>query len=197
MKKYFLLVLTSLLLISCITHKKSKELYNKARDIFYNADIAQWKLNSSQKNEVLDILDEVIQLEPSWWNPYREKIQILKIGSRKDYAKKVNDVYKLWLINNDLEGFSKFSYACSLYCANNESEALKLFNNLYYEYSKKNTNDEEKIIHIFSAIIVGNIDEEKLFSSALELFSEPMLENIENFFYSFKEDPKDTLWHYV
>lgn len=96
--------------------------------------------NSPEKDIAINELDKVIEMEPKWWAPYNQKVQILKIGLYQDSAENVKSVYEVWLKNNNtLDGFQKFSYACSLYCSGNASQALRLFNELSDYYAKKRT----------------------------------------------------------
>lgn len=99
--------------------------------------------------------------------------------------------------NNTLDGFQKFSYACSLYCSENESQSLRIFNELSDSYAKKDLNDEEKIIYIFSEIIIGNVTKSDLKTFVLEFFEESMVQNIEDFYNFFNNNPKEALWMYV
>lgn len=186
------------LLVSCKRANESKELYNHACTLFQNADIVEWMNNSPEKDIAINELDKVIEMEPKWWEPYNQKVQILKIGSYQDCAENVKSVYELWLNNNGtLDGFQKFSYVCSLYCSENESQALRLFNELSDYYAKKELNEEEKIIYIFSEIIIGNVTKSDLKSFVLEFFEESMVQNIEDFYNFFNNNPKEALWMYV
>lgn len=186
------------LLVSCKRANESKELYNHACTLLQNADIVEWMNNSPEKDIAINEFDKVIEMEPKWWEPYNQKVQILKIGSYQDCAENVKSVYELWLNNNGtLDGFQKFSYACSLYCSENESQALRLFNELSDYYAKKELNDEEKIIYIFSEIIIGNVTKSDLKSFVLEFFEESMVQNIEDFYNFFNNNPKEALWMYV
>ena len=171
----FLLVITLFLalLASCKRTNESKELYNHACTLFQNADIVEWMNNSPEKDIAINELDKVIEMEPKWWAPYNQKIQILKIGSYQNCAENVKSVYELWLNNNGtLDGFQKFSYACSLYCSGNESQSLR----------------------IFSEIILGNVTKSDLKTFVLEFFEESMVQYIEDFYNS---NPKEALWMYV
>lgn len=186
------------LLVSCKRANESKELYNHACTLLQNADIVEWMNNSPEKDIAINELDKVIEMEPKWWAPYNQKVQILKLGSYQDCAENVKSVYELWLNNNGtLDGFQKFSYACSLYCSGNESQALRLFNELSDYYAKKELNEEEKIIYIFSEIIIGNVTKSDLKSFVLEFFEESMVQNIEDFYNFFNNNPKEALWMYV
>lgn len=186
------------LLVSCKRANESKELYNHTCILFQNADIVEWMNNSLEKDIAINELDKVIEMEPKWWAPYNQKVQILKIGSYQDSAENVKSVYELWLNNNGtLDGFQEFSYACSLYCSENESQALRIFNELSDYYAKKELNEEEKIIYIFSEIIIGNVTKSDLKSFVLEFFEESMVQNIEDFYNLFNNNPKEALWMYV
>ena len=186
------------LLVSCKRANESKELYNHACTLLQNADIVEWMNNSPEKDIAINELDKVIEMEPKWWAPYNQKVQILKLGSYQDWAENVKSVYELWLNNNGtLDGFQKFSYACSLYCSGNESQALRIFNELSDYYAKKELNEEEKIIYIFSEIIIGNVTKSDLKSFVLEFFEESMVQNIEDFYNLFNNNPKEALWMYV
>lgn len=196
----FLLVITLFLalLASCKRTNESKELFNHACTLFQNADIVEWMNNSPEKDIAINELDKVIEMEPKWWAPYNQKIQILKIGSYQNCAENVKSVYELWLNNNGtLDGFQKFSYACSLYCSGNESQSLRIFSELGGSYAKKDLNDEEKIIYIFSEIILGNVTKSDLKTFVLEFFEESMVQNIEDFYNLYNNNPKEALWMYV
>lgn len=62
---------------------------------------------------------------------------------------------------------------------------------------KKELNEEEKIIYIFSEIIIGNVTKSDLKSFVLEFFEESMVQNIEDFYNLFNNNPKEALWMYV
>lgn len=84
------------LLVSCKRANESKELYNHACILFQNADIVEWMNNSPEKDIAINELDKVIEMEPKWWAPYNQKVQILKIGSYQDSAENVKSVYEVW-----------------------------------------------------------------------------------------------------
>lgn len=200
MKKILLCIffLDLLLLSSCNQNAKSKKLYNQACTMIQSANIAEWTETSREKDEILAKLDMAINLEPTWWAPYKEKIQIYKIGSCDENAKQVNEVYSLWIKNNNnLEGFTRFSYACSLYCSGSESKALCVFNELFSEVKEKNMTEEEKIIYLLSGIVIGSITESNLHDCVLSVFDDSMVSNIDDFFIFFRETPKEALWVYV
>lgn len=197
MNRNVLILIMFLLFVSCKNAGKAEKLYKQACEMFQPEEIMIWVDNPSEKDKIIKILDEVIEIKPNWWEPYREKIQVLKIGSLEENAETVKDVYNLWLNNNSLDGFDDFSYACSLYCSGDESLAISKFNELYVKYSDKKITDEEKIIFIFSGIIVKKITEEDLSSCVLSLFPEAILIFIQEFFINFYESPKAALWGYV
>ncbi len=199
MKKHLFLASAFLtLLISCTPSSKAKELYNQACTFLQTADPVALMESSQEKETAIKKLDEAISISPKWWLPYREKIQILKIGSCEENAEQVKGVYNLWIKNgNTLDGFSKFSYACSLYCSDNKAQSLEIFNELYSRYSQKHATDEEKIMFLFSGIVVGEISENNLSSTALDNFDETMVPRVEDFFSYFMYSEKEALWAYV
>lgn len=199
MKKKLLLLFIAILLI-CSCHQKSnaKNLFDQVCESIEVANISEWGNDSIEKKDILDRLDSIIEIEPDWWMPYRQKIEILKTGSCGDSAESVKKIYDLWIQNdNILEGFNKFSYACSFYCSGEEDKAEEIFQSLYAEYSQKENNEEGKIIYIFCGIILGEITEENLRSCVLELFEEKMISNIEEFYDLYIKFPKEVLWSYV
>ncbi len=198
-KSLFILMIFIPILTACGQTSKAKELFSQASEIFQNANITEWMEDSLEKETAIQKLDAAIEISPKWWLPYREKIQILKIGFCEKNAEQVNDVYNRWIKNgNTLNGFSKFSYACSLYCIDKKSQAMEIFYELYSKYSKVPVaTDEEKIMFIFSGIITGEITETNIHSSLTDIFDEPMMQNIEYFLHSFKQSGKEILWTYI
>lgn len=197
MKKTIPLLLF-LLFVSCKQTDKAQKLYNQACSMFQSTNITEWAEDSHEKEMVINKLNDAIKLKPNWWPPYHEKIQILKIGSLEKNAEQIKDVYNLWLQNNNiLEGFSKFSYACSLYCSGNEIQSLEIFRDIFYNFSNTQNNDEEKIMYIFSGIVIGNITENNYQTFVLKIFDNSMLDNIQKFLLLFNESPKEALWIYV
>ncbi|MCQ2593066.1 MAG: hypothetical protein MJ188_09825 [Treponema sp.] len=72
----------------------------------------------------------------------------------QDNAQIVNEIYNLWSTNgNELKGYSKFMYACSLYYSNRENQVIEIFEKLYQENYKEIVKDEEKVIYILSGIV--------------------------------------------
>lgn len=199
-KKVFLLLFLILLTNVYSQSKKAQKYFNQANKIFENSNLSEWRQSSLKRDKAIQKLDKAIEIEPDWWIPYREKIQILKIGSLQNNAQAIVDVYNLWLKNgNSLEGFSKFSYACSLFCCNQEERSVKMFEKLFsdYDYSKKNLAEDEKIIFIFSGIILGKFSEKNLNDITIELFDSSMITNLKDFLLQFNENKKESLWSYV
>lgn len=194
----FFLLLFSISCSSSQENKKAQQLFNQASAIFQNANTIEWKESTKEKTLALKKLDQAILFSPEWWNPYREKIQILLIGSWSDNSDAVNDVYNTWLKNgNSLEGSSLFAYGCSLYCCNKEAEAINIFNKVYANNLKEEMTDSEKIIFLLSGIILGEIREQNLKSIVIKLFDDSMCDYFEEFLSNFNDNGKETLWAYA
>jgi tetratricopeptide (TPR) repeat protein len=200
MKKVSIFLIIFLLtLISCNHPVKAKKLFNQAVEIMVPSNLGEWKIGpTEEKTKTLELLDEAIKLDPKWWNPYNQKIQIYKIGGYEENADKVKEVYDLWLSNgNSLKEFSQFSYACSLYCTGNEDQAMEQFSKFYSKYSRTSLKEEKKMIFIFSGIFLRQIDESNLRSIASERVDESIVQFLEGFIEEFKNDPKGAVWKYV
>ena len=202
MKKLFLAHTFFILVLSVgfAQSKKAQKYYKRAIEIFEGANLSEWKVDvtSAEKNKVLQKLNKSIELAPNWWNPYKEKIQVLIIGSWKTNAKAVNDVYKDWIQNgNDLDKKQQFSYACALYCYKNPQQAKKSLKKLNLELSNTLRNDEEKIYYLLSGIIIENILIEDLEETVSNVLSESMIPFFEDFYNQFNENPRNILWAYA
>lgn len=179
-------------------NKKAEKLFNQASSIFQKANTIEWKEMTKDKSDAIKKLDEAIRISPNWWIPYREKIQILLIGSWEDNSESVKDVYDLWLKNgNALDGDSLFSYGCSLFCCGKESEAIEIFEKFYINGLDKEKNDSEKILFFLSGIMIGEIDKENLERPDNELFNNLLSGYFENFLSSPDVNKKDILWTYA
>lgn len=197
-KFLFLLFIFLPFSLSCSQNRNAQELFNQATVIFENANTIDWIQSTPEKVKAIQKLDKAIKVAPDWWLPYREKIQILKIGCWQDNAQILNEVYNLWLANgNELEGYSKFTYACSLYCCNKKTQSIEIFEKLYQENYKEIMTDEEKVIYILSGIVIDKISEKNLQSVITKLFDTSMISYFENFWNNFEKADKDTLWAYV
>lgn len=198
LKISFLLIFLLSFSVSCSQNRRAQELFNQATAIFENANTIDWIQSTPEKEEAIQKLDKAIKFAPNWWLPYREKIQILKIGHWQDNAQFLNNVYNLWLANgNELEGYSEFTYACSLYCCNKNNQAIEIFKKLYQEKYKENMTDEEKVVYILSGIVIEKISDKNLQSVISKLFNTSMIVYFEDFLNNFKKADKDTLWAYV
>lgn len=197
-KIFFLLFILLSFSVSCSQDRKAQVLFNEATVIFENANTIDWIQSTPEKESAIRKLDEAIEIAPNWWLPYREKIQIMKIGCWQDNAKIVNDVYNLWLDNgNELNGYSEFTYACSLYCCNKKNQAMEIFEKLYQEIYKENMTDEEKVIYILSGIIIEKISENNFQTVISKIFDASMMGYFEDFLNNFEKADKDTVWAYV
>ena len=80
MKKVSIFLIIFLLtLTSCNHPAKAKKLFNQAVEIMVPSNLGEWKIGpTEEKTKTLELLDEAIKLDPKWWNPYNQKIQIYK-----------------------------------------------------------------------------------------------------------------------
>lgn len=198
LKNFCLLFILLSFSVSCSQDRKAQVLFNEATVIFENANTIDWIQSTPEKESAIRKLDEAIEIAPNWWLPYREKIQIMKIGCWQDNAQIVNDVYNLWLDNgNELNGYSEFTYACSLYCCNKKNQAMEIFEKLYQEIYKENMTDQEKVVYILSGIVIDKISEEDFQTKISKMFDASMIGYFEEFWNNFKKADKDTIWAYV
>lgn len=200
MKKVSIFLIIFLLtLTSCNHPAKAKKLFNQAVENMVPSNLGEWMIGSTEeRNKTLELLDESIKLDPKWWNPYNQKIQIYKIGGYEENADKVKEVYDLWISNgNKLNYSSQFSYACSLYCTGNETQAFELFSEFYSKYSETNLEEEKKMIYIFSGIFLGKINDSNIRSIVIDRIDESLVPFLEEYVNEFKEHPKNAVWRYV
>lgn len=200
MKKVSIFLIIFLLtLTSCNHPAKAKKLFNQAVEIMVPSNLGEWMIGpTEEKTKTLELLDEAIKLDPKWWNPYNQKIQIYKIGGYEENADKVKEVYDLWISNgNSLKEISQFSYACSLYCTGNETQASEMFSDFYSKYDGTGLKEEKKMIYIFSGIFLGKINESNIRSIVIERIDESLVPFLEEYVNEFKENPKDAVWRYV
>lgn len=198
LKNFCLLFILLSFSVCCSQNRKAQVLFNEATVIFENANTIDWIQSTPEKESAIRKLDEAIEIAPNWWLPYREKIQIMKIGCWQDNAQIVNDVYNLWLDNgNELNGYSEFTYACSLYCCNKKNQAMEIFEKLYQEIYKENMTDQEKVVYILSGIVIDKISEEDFQTKISKMFDASMIGYFEEFWNNFKKADKDTIWAYV
>ena len=200
MKKISIFLIIFLLtLTSCNHPAKAKKLFNQAVEIMVPSNLGEWKIGpTEEKTKTLELLDEAIKLDPKWWNPYNQKIQIYKIGGYEENADKVKEVYDLWISNgNSLKEIPQFSYACSLYCTGNETQAFEMFSDFYSKYDGTGLKEEKKMIYIFSGIFLGKINESNIRSIVIERIDESLVPFLEEYVNEFKENPKSAVWRYV
>jgi hypothetical protein len=200
MKKVSIFLIIFLLtLTSCNNPQKARKLFDQAVEIRTSSNWYEWKFGpTEEKTKTLELLDESIKLDPKWWNPYNQKIQIYKYGLCEENAEKVKEVYDLWISNgNKLNYSSQFSYACSLYCTGNETQAFELFSDFYSKYDGTGLKEEKKMIYIFSGIFLGKINESNIRSIVIERIDESLVPFLEEYVNEFKENPKDAVWRYV
>lgn len=166
-QREFLFLIISLFFISCTNRKYSQKVYEKAESFIQIDEMFEYTEESETFLKIDSLLNKSIKFNKSWWQPYRQKIELYKVLNEpsKKKSEKIKSVYELWLLNgNNLSLSKKFSYSAALYVSGEKEKAEKKFIELYYEKTniEKQCSFEDFIVIIESGILIDSITEYNL-----------------------------------
>ena len=124
-------------------------------------------------HEALKEVDEIIQLEPRWWEPYRRKMSLYYCAAYTDYdidaEREAARVYEEWAKINEMDIRKIVAYATHLEKSGESEKALEVFRQAWTDFSKmkkrkpKNWREEELMFAgVYAGVRIGMVTSDSI-----------------------------------